>query len=173
MASDLEPTNKLSPQAAREAAVAQEAFKMRARGADYQSIAKALNLEKGWTQAYKLVARAYGDAVASQDKERLRLQEAGRLMYMRALLEDRVKEGDEKAIELDLKYTAQIVDILGLKDGVVSGAGGAGVAVQVINSIPPWERGGVSPDAGRNDDGPAPDVVEGEAVDEPAGGDED
>ena len=169
MASDLEPTNKLNPATAREAAVAQEAFKMRARGADYQSIAKALNLEKGWTQAYKLVARAYGDAVASQDKERLRLQEAGRLMYMRALLEDRVKEGDEKAIELDLKYTAQIVDILGLKDGVVSGSGGAGVAVQVINSIPPWERGGVAAAGNPNDDGPAPDVVEGEAVDEPAG----
>lgn len=166
MASDgvVKRGDALLPENARDAAMAQEAFRLRGQGKPYAEIAEILGLKKGWTEAYKIVARGYGQAVADQDKERLRMQEAGRLMYMRAMLEDRVKSGDDKAMEMDLKYTAEIVSILGLKDGVVSGSGG-GVAVQVINSIPPWERGGV--DAGaQNGDGPAPDIVEGEAVEE-------
>jgi len=161
VADEIAPRKKDFPsESAREIAISQEAFRMRGEGKGYPEIAKALGLKKGWTEAYKMVARAYGDAAAGQDKERMRLQEAGRLMYMRALLEDRVKAGDEKAIELDLKYTAMIVDIQGLKDGVVSG-GEAGTAVQ-INIAPPWIK---------QHDGPAPDVVEGEAVEEePLGG---
>lgn len=103
------------------------------------------------------MARGYGEAAANQDKERLRLQEAGRLMYMRALLEERVRAGDEKAVELDLKYTALIVELQGLKDGVVSG--GSGTTAVQINIAPPWTK---------NDNGPAPDVVEGEAVEDAA-----
>lgn len=169
MASDGKEISLSSPVGvddAREAAMAQEAFLMRGRGSSYTAIAEAFSLKKGWTEAYKLVARAYGDAVASQDKERLRSQEAGRLMYMRALLEERIREGDEKAMEMDLKYTGLIIDVLGLKDGVVSGSGSGGnVAVQVINTVPPWDKAGAA-----KEDGPAPEIVEGEAVEEPRGG---
>lgn len=151
-----------TPAQAREMAVAQEAFRMRAEGRDYHQIAKALDLKKGWTEAYKLVARGYGQAAADQDKERMRNQEVGRLMYMRALLEDRIKMGDEKAMEMDLKYTTLIIETAGLKDGVVSGSAGGkdGGGVQVINVIPPWEKN--PPNA----DGPAADlVIDGEAAD--------
>lgn len=135
----------------------QSAFKLRSEGKTYGEIAKILGMRGGWTEAYKAVARSYGDAVAKQDKERLRLQEAGRMMYIRSQLEHRVLAGEKEAIDADIKYTAQIVEVLGLKDA--SEVAKAGSTAVQINIAPPWERGGV------NSDGPAP-VIEGEAVEE-------
>jgi hypothetical protein len=143
----------------RENLESQSAFKLRSEGKTYGEIAKILGMRGGWTDAYKAVARSYGDAVAKQDKERMRLQEAGRMMYIRSQLEPRVLAGDKEAIDADIKYTAQIVEVLGLKDASeVAKAGGT--AVQ-INIAPPWDRGGVGTDS----DGPAL-TIEGEAVEE-------
>lgn len=133
---------------------ADAAFKLRSEGQTYGEIAKALGMKGGWTEAYKAVAHSYGEAVARQDKERLRLQEAGRMMYIRSQLEPRVLEGEKEAIDADLKYTAQIVEVLGLKDA--SEVAKAGSTAIQINVAPPWLK---------NDDGPAP-IVEGEAVEE-------
>ncbi len=163
MGDEIKPRKKdLPAEDVRETALAREAVRLRGEGKQYADIAKALGLKKGWTEAYKLVWRTHGEAVAGVDKERIRMQEVGRLIHHRAMLEDRVIAGDEKAIELDLKYTAMIAEIGGYKDGVVSGSAGGGgnVAVQV-NVAPPWTK---------NDDGPAPDVIEGEAVEEEPGG---
>ncbi len=164
MGDELKPSKKgLPAENVREVALAREAARMRGEGKEYADIAKALGLKKGWTEAYKLVWRTHGEAVAGVDKDSIRMREVGRLITHRAMLESRVIAGDEKAIELDLKYTAMISDIYGLKDAVVSGGSGGGVAVQ-INVAPPWE-------GKENADGPAPDVIEGEAVDEePLGG---
>jgi hypothetical protein len=95
----------------------------------------------------------------------IRVQEAGRLMDIRAGIESLARQGEQWAVEADLKITREISDLLGLPAASEAAAtsGGSGPNVQ-INIAPPWERGGVvSTDA---TPGPAPDVIEGEAVEE-------
>jgi len=139
------------------AAVLDSAYQMRMGGKSFHEIAKALHIEGGWKAVYRLVADEYGELVAKVRVTDVRVQEAGRLMELRAGIETRARAGEEWAVIADLKMSERIHNLLGLDaaSDAKSGAGG-GVNVQV-NITPPWEQGGR----------PAPDVViEGEAVEE-------
>lgn len=132
-----------------------EAYRMRMGGATFGEIAKALDIEGGWIEAYQIVASIYGSLVADLDVPAIRAREAGRLMDIRSGIEPDVRRGDAKMIEADLKMTAQIAELLGLSEKAQPSGGGGGAPQVQINISPPWER-----------PGPAPDVIEGEAVEE-------
>ncbi len=155
----------LPPDLLREQATKDEAYRLRMGGHSYGEIATALKLEGGWKAAYRIVAEEYGELVAKLKVTDIRVQEAGRLMDIRAGIESLARQGEQWAVEADLKITREISDLLGLPAASEAAAtsGGSGPNVQ-INIAPPWERGGVvSTDATT---GPAPDVIEGEAVEE-------
>lgn len=157
----------LPPDLLREQATKDEAYRLRMEGNTYGEIAKAMKLPGGWKAAYRIVAEEYGELVARLKVTDIRVQEAGRLMELRAGIESLVRQGEQWAIDADLKMTKQISELLGLpaaSEAAATGGGGSGPNVQ-INISPPWERGGgvVSIDA---DAPPPPDVIEGEAVEE-------
>jgi hypothetical protein len=158
----------LPPDLLREQAVKDEAYRLRMAGSTYGEIATVLKLDGGWKAAYRIVAEEYGELVARLKVTDIRVQEAGRLMELRAGIESLVRLGEQWAIDADLKMTKQISELLGLpaasEAGAGGGGGGNGPNVQ-INIAPPWERGGVDVSV----DGPAPDVIEGEAVEEAEG----
>lgn len=126
----------VEPVEAKGAMVVSEAYRMRCEGVDYVDIAKALKIKGGWIEAHRLVASHYGELVAGIDKAKIREQEAGRLMALRAAIEPDVRRGEKWAIQADLRMTEQITELMGLADTVP--AGGAGTAVQ-INITPPWD----------------------------------
>jgi hypothetical protein len=133
------------------AMVVSEAYRMRCEGEDYVAIAKALKIKGGWIEAHRIVAEHYGELVAGIDKSKMREQEAGRLMALRAAIEPDVRRGEKWAIQADLSMSTQIQELMGLGDhGGVSG----GPNVQVINVVPPWADAPPSL--------PEPDVVIGE-----------
>lgn len=152
----------LPPDTVREAARNGEAYRLRVQGQTYGEIAKVLKLEGGWLEAYHIVASTYGKLVADIDTAEIRAREAGRLMDIRAGIEPDVRRGDQKMIELDIKLSQQIDSLLGLSAGVAPAASGGGGPNVQINIAPPWERGGVV----STDAAPAPDVIEGEVVEE-------
>ncbi len=158
----------LPPDLLREQAVKDEAYRLRMAGSTYGEIATVLKLDGGWKAAYRIVAEEYGELVARLKVTDIRVQEAGRLMELRAGIESLVRQGEQWAIDADLKMTKQISELLGLpaasEAGAGGGGGGNGPNVQ-INIAPPWERGSV--DVSHGD--PAPDVIEGEAVEEAEG----
>jgi hypothetical protein len=156
----------LPPDLLREQAVKDEAYRLRMAGSTYGEIATVLKLDGGWKAAYRIVAEEYGELVARLKVTDIRVQEAGRLMELRAGIESLVRQGEQWAIDADLKMTKQISELLGLpaaSEAAAMGGGGSGGGPNVqINIAPPWERGGVDVSAGT----PAPDVIEGEAVEE-------
>jgi hypothetical protein len=127
---DIEPTE------AQRAMIVASAYEMRCKGEDYVTIAKALKIKGGWIEAHRVVAEHYGELVAGIDKAKLREQEAGRLMALRAAIEPDVRRGEKWAIQADLNMSDQIADLMGLSDSGPAGSGGA-TAVQ-INISPPW-----------------------------------
>lgn len=127
---DIEPTE------AQRAMVVASAYEMRCKGEDYVTIAKALKIKGGWIEAHRLVSEHYGELVAGIDKAKLREQEAGRLMALRAAIEPDVRRGDKWAIQADLKMSEQIAELMGINDSMPAGSGGQ-TAVQ-INIAPPW-----------------------------------
>lgn len=150
-------TRALPPDLLRERAIKDEAYRLRMEGNTYGQIAKALELEGGWKEAYGIVAQEYGELVARLKVTDIRVQEAGRLMELRAGIESLARQGEQWAIEADLKMTREISDLLGLPAASEAGvSGGAGPNVQ-INIAPPWERGGSQGGV---------DVIEGEVVEE-------
>ena len=155
----------LPPDLLREQAAKDEAYRLRMAGSTYGEIATVLKLDGGWKAAYRIVAEEDGELVARLKVTDIRVQEAGRLMELRAGIESLVRQGEQWAIDADLKMTKQISELLGLpaasEAAAMGGGGGSGPNVQ-INIAPPWERGGVDVSA----DTPAPDVIEGEAVEE-------
>lgn len=116
--------------------VVASAYEMRCRGEDYVTIAKALKIRGGWVEAHRIVSEHYGELVAGIDKARLREQEAGRLMAMRAAIEPDVRRGEKWAIQADLNISGQIAELMGLNESGPAGAAGQ-TAVQ-INISPPW-----------------------------------
>ena len=155
-------SRSLPPDVLREQAMKDEAYRLRMEGSTYGEIATALKIEGGWKAAYRIVAEEYGELVARLKVTDVRVQEAGRLMELRAGIERLVRQGEQWAIEADLKMTKQISELLGLpaaSEAGAAGGGGAGPNVQ-INIAPPWERSGVV------STGPAPELIEGEAVEE-------
>jgi hypothetical protein len=120
---------------AKQAMIVSEAYRLRCEGTDYVEIAKALKIKGGWVAAHRLVAEHYGELVAGIDKTKMREQEAGRLMAIRAAIEPDVRRGEKWAIQADLNMSDQIADLMGLSD--TAPAGSAGTAVQ-INITPPW-----------------------------------
>lgn len=124
------------PSEATHAMTVASAYQMRCEGHDYITIAKALKIKGGWVEAHRLVAAHYGEVVAGIDKARLREQEAGRLMVLRAAIEPDVRRGEKWAISADLAMTDQIGKFMGLEDSGPSGGGNANVQ---INITPPWE----------------------------------
>lgn len=123
---------------AKKAMTVSEAYRMRCEGEDYVTIAKALKIKGGWVEAHRLVAEHYGELVAGIDKAKMREQEAGRLMALRAGIEPDVRKGEKWAIQADLTMSDQIADLMGLKD---TGPAGGGQANVQINITPPWESG--------------------------------
>lgn len=134
---------------AKHAMTVSEAYRMRCEGEDYVAIAKALKIKGGWVAAHRLVAEHYGELVAGIDKARMREQEAGRLMALRAAIEPDVRRGEKWAIQADLNMSTQIQELMGLAEHAGSGSGGP--SVQVVNVVPPWASGPPSL--------PEPDVV--------------
>lgn len=128
---------------AKRALTVSEAYRMRCEGEDYVTIAKALKIKGGWVEAYRLVSEHYGELVAGIDKAKIREQEAGRLMALRAAIEPDVRRGEKWAIQADLHMSDQIADLMGLKDTAPSG----GQANVQINITPPWENGPTLPPA--------------------------
>jgi hypothetical protein len=126
----------VKPSEAQHAMIVASAYEMRCKGEDYVTIAKALKIKGGWIEAHRLVAEHYGELVAGIDKAKLREQEAGRLMALRAAIEPDVRRGDKWAIQADLKMSEQIADLMGINDSMPAGSGGQ-TAVQ-INIAPPW-----------------------------------
>lgn len=139
----------IAPEEAKEAMVIASAYQMRCDGEDYVTIAKALKIKGGWVEAHRLVAAHYGEVVAGIDKARMREQEAGRLMVLRAAIEPDVRRGEKWAISADLAMTDTIGKFMGLED---SGPAGGGQANVQINITPPWDAG--------------PPVIDGEAIEE-------
>jgi hypothetical protein len=129
--------------------VVSEAYRMRCEGEDYVAIAKALKIKGGWVEAHRLVSEHYGELVAGIDKSRMREQEAGRLMALRAAIEPDVRRGEKWAIQADLNMSTQIQQLMGLAEQ--AGSGGGGPTVQVVNVVPPW--------AGDTPSLPEPDIV--------------
>jgi hypothetical protein len=134
---------------AKRAMVVSEAYRMRCEGEDYVAIAKALKIKGGWVEAHRLVSEHYGELVAGIDKSRMREQEAGRLMALRAAIEPDVRRGEKWAIQADLNMSTQIQQLMGLAEQ--AGSGGGGPTVQVVNVVPPW--------AGDTPSLPEPDIV--------------
>lgn len=132
----------VEPSEAKKAMIVSEAYRLRCEGTDYVEIAKALKIKGGWIEAHRLVAEHYGELVAGIDKAKMREQEAGRLMALRAAIEPDVRRGEKWAIQADLNMSDQIADLMGLSDTTPAGSGGT--AVQ-INITPPW--GGDPPPA--------------------------
>lgn len=127
----------IEPADAQRARLVASAYEMRCKGEDYVTIAKALKIKGGWVEAHRIVSEHYGELVAGIDKAKLREQEAGRLMAMRAGIEPDVRRGEKWAIQADLSISDQIADLMGLNDALPAGSGGQ-TAVQ-INISPPWE----------------------------------
>lgn len=123
---------------AKRAMTVSEAYRMRCEGEDYVTIAKALKIKGGWVEAHRLVSEHYGELVAGIDKAKIREQEAGRLMAIRAGIEPDVRKGEKWAIQADLHMSDQIADLMGLKD---TGPAGGGQANVQINITPPWDAG--------------------------------
>jgi hypothetical protein len=170
---DQEPDNlpqwksrEFTPEVLKEQALKDEAYRMRMAGNSFAEIAKALDIDGGWKAAYRIIAAEYGELVARLKVNDIRVQEAGRLMEMRAGIENLARQGEQWAVDADLKMTRQIAELLGLPAAseAVSAGAGSGPNVQ-INISPPWEQRGGVVDV-QNDDGPAPDTIEGEAVEE-------
>jgi hypothetical protein len=128
----------LAPDEAKGAMLIASAYEMRCKGEDYVTIAKALKIKGGWVEAYRLISEHYGELVAGIDKARLREQEAGRLMELRAAIEPDVRRGEKWAISAYMAMTDQIGKFMGLEDTGPSGGGQANVQ---INITPPWDAG--------------------------------
>jgi len=126
----------LAPTEAKGAMLVASAYEMRCKGEDYVTIAKALRITGGWVAAYRLISEHYGELVAGIDKARLREQEAGRLMELRAAIEPDVRRGEKWAVDSYIAMTTQIGKFMGLED---SGGSGSGTANVQINITPPWD----------------------------------
>lgn len=94
-----------------------EAYELRLRGKSYRAIAEELNVSVGTAHRW---VQEICDAVVLPNVESVRKQEVDRLMRYLDKLDERIEEGDDKAIGLAIKVSERLTKMLGVDMPTVS-----------------------------------------------------
>jgi len=94
-----------------------EAYDLRLRGKSYREIGRELGIGHGTAQRW---VQEVCDAVVLPNVEAVRKQEVDRLMRYLDRLDERVEEGDDKAISLAIKISERLTKMLGVDMPTVS-----------------------------------------------------
>lgn len=94
-----------------------EAYELRLRGKNYRAIAEELGISVG--TAHRWVAEVC-ELVVLPNVEEVRKQEVDRLMRYLDKLDERIEDGDDKAIGLAIKVSERLTKMLGVDMPTVS-----------------------------------------------------
>lgn len=94
-----------------------EAYELRLRGKSYRAIAEALGISVGTAHRW---VQEICDAVVLPNVESVRKQEIDRLMRYLDALDERIEDGDDKAIGLAIKVSERLTKMLGVDMPTVS-----------------------------------------------------
>jgi transposase len=94
-----------------------EAYELRLRGKSYRAIAESLGISVGTAHRW---VQEICDAVVLPNVESVRKQEIDRLMRYLDALDERIEDGDDKAIGLAIKVSERLTKMLGVDMPTVS-----------------------------------------------------